>query len=627
MGDSINLPFPFQQGGDSGNGDQAPLPPSPAIPTSPPSNPLTDPLGAKLNNKNLLNSPLDEHINKLLLQSPSEYTKQRMGELFGSGKKGTAGKILYGLLSGMGPLQDRLAQEYSLRHEQLSTAVQAQHNQMQMQQAQGMMNFRMQKMQQDASIAEAKNSTQLLKAQLTSKYQTNLNDIREQARRDKWSSTRLANEEKQLNVDYLERSDHLAGEDGKLQAITSRMQDPDPQIAARGQQELQNWKFNLDYRARDFLLSHGTGTAKSTTSTAPDENGNVTTSSVTQKLTPPNNPLLGQGAGIVGPAMGAPQGGAGQMGQPPPQGQMQPQQPPPPPQQTYAQSAPLAASQTQSLMGGRQTPPGTMDKTVNEAQPSFGPPGGMINQNDEPGKTPINPGGAPSPINPTAINQPTARDKVNTLLGKPNQQQLSDLAGKAKQISEWTRIIINDDSKASLLKGNRSLSWIYSQVMKQIGMNGVDPTHLSANTRDAAMFAETVLTKDMPRIKDEISALQNSGKLGPLMGRWNEFMSGTYGSGDPEFTKLRADINLVNTALGRVHGGARGGGSPVMLEHFKKMASTRIMDAQTLGASLSSYEDWLNGYASILHKGDNLAQAPSGAKPKTADEFLKSIGR
>lgn len=169
----------------------------------------------------------------------------------------------------------------------------------------------------------------------------------------------------------------------------------------------------------------------------------------------------------------------------------------------------------------------------------------------------------------------------------------------------------------------------------------VRPKPLTGSTRSAAEFAQTI-QPHIPRIIDLVSSLERNGKLGVIVGRWNEFLAGKVGAGDPEFTKLRTDLALFETALGRVHGGARGGGSTTMLEHFKSLSDSGKMDAPTLKAALGELKDWVNTYAGMganrpgaVQVGNGIPAPPAAAggitpppaaAPRTSADYLQSIG-
>ena len=79
--------------------------------------------------------------------------------------------------------------------------------------------------------------------------------------------------------------------------------------------------------------------------------------------------------------------------------------------------------------------------------------------------------------------------------------------------------------------------------------------------------------------------------LGPAASRWNEFMAGKIGAPNPEFTKLRTNIGLLQTSLMRMHVGARGGEQ--IMEHFRDLIDAAKQDPQNLKAAL----DEIKAYA------------------------------
>lgn len=204
-----------------------------------------------------------------------------------------------------------------------------------------------------------------------------------------------------------------------------------------------------------------------------------------------------------------------------------------------------------------------------------------------------------------------------------NQNPAPDLS----EVKYWTKLVTNDAKNMGLIK-NRTL---YDAVSKELSANGVSISHIDAQTRDAAKFAKSALTH-IPTIEKEIAGLEKSGKLGPAMSRWGDFMAGTYGAGDPEFNALRTNIGLMDTAMGRVHGGARGGGSQVMLQHFKGMLSAKVMDPATLRSSLGVFKDWLGTYADMdtSFGGEASSDSTSGPTPTRRwnpdTKKLESIG-
>jgi hypothetical protein len=98
-------------------------------------------------------------------------------------------------------------------------------------------------------------------------------------------------------------------------------------------------------------------------------------------------------------------------------------------------------------------------------------------------------------------------------------------------------------------------------------------------------------------ILEQVNSLDKAGRLGPIMGRWNDFMVGTIGAGDPEYTELRTNIGLLQTGLMMAHVGARGGVK--LLEKFTDLVNAQKMDAATLRGTLKAVEGWLRTYEQI----------------------------
>lgn len=137
-------------------------------------------------------------------------------------------------------------------------------------------------------------------------------------------------------------------------------------------------------------------------------------------------------------------------------------------------------------------------------------------------------------------------------------------------------------------------------------------TPLSTQSLNTGEMASTV-SEHIPNVRNQIDSLEKSKKLGPLGGRWSEFMAGTYGAGDADYQKLYSDISLIKSGLSKVHFGARGGQQA--LERFDKILSADKMDKATLVGGLNSVEEWLNGYAKM---GGQQIQSDS---TKTAPNF------
>lgn len=112
-----------------------------------------------------------------------------------------------------------------------------------------------------------------------------------------------------------------------------------------------------------------------------------------------------------------------------------------------------------------------------------------------------------------------------------------------------------------------------------------------------------------------IDDLDKRGKLGTIASRWNDFMAGNVGSGDPESEALRAKMGLSTTLLMNAHVGSRGGS--YMMEHFENLANAGKMDAATLRSGVKSELDYIKDRAMLPsgRSGGHAAPASGGLSP------------
>jgi len=106
-----------------------------------------------------------------------------------------------------------------------------------------------------------------------------------------------------------------------------------------------------------------------------------------------------------------------------------------------------------------------------------------------------------------------------------------------------------------------------------------------------------------------VDKLDSEDKLGPIASRWNEFMTGKVGAGDPDVAALRAKMGLSTTLLMQAHVGSRG--SAQMLEHFEDLANQKKLDGPTLKAALGAEVNYVQDKAMDPNP-------PNYSKPKAA---------
>lgn len=127
---------------------------------------------------------------------------------------------------------------------------------------------------------------------------------------------------------------------------------------------------------------------------------------------------------------------------------------------------------------------------------------------------------------------------------------------------------------------------------------------------------------DKMGIMQLVDKLDKEGKLGPIASRWNEFMTGKVGEGDPDVAALRAKMGLSTTLLMQAHVGSRG--SAQMLEHFEDLANQKKLDGPTLKSALGAEVNYVQDKAMDPNppqynkqKGPELqSKPPAGATKK-----------
>lgn len=127
---------------------------------------------------------------------------------------------------------------------------------------------------------------------------------------------------------------------------------------------------------------------------------------------------------------------------------------------------------------------------------------------------------------------------------------------------------------------------------QELASAGVDASH--AVKMPAADQSKVIAARDLTTtnglfhaVKQNIDALEKSGKIGDVTSRWQDFMAGKLGGGnDPNFSALRTNMGLLATKMMQAHVGNRG--SETMLQHFTNLADYKISNVQNLNAALGA---------------------------------------
>ena len=93
-----------------------------------------------------------------------------------------------------------------------------------------------------------------------------------------------------------------------------------------------------------------------------------------------------------------------------------------------------------------------------------------------------------------------------------------------------------------------------------------------------------------PLVEQDIAQF-NPDELTALGGRWNEFLTGKLGTGDPRYAALRTHLTLLSTALMQAHVGSRGGEH--MMDHFADLANAGKMNGDILASAIGAERQYV----------------------------------
>jgi hypothetical protein len=142
-------------------------------------------------------------------------------------------------------------------------------------------------------------------------------------------------------------------------------------------------------------------------------------------------------------------------------------------------------------------------------------------------------------------------------------------------------------------------------------MSGVNAENTpTMQQRTAAGRAATVVAM-APEVLGRIDSLK--GKLGPMEGRWNEFMQGKVGMDDPDFAALRSDLLMMSSAVALAH--AQGRLPENLREEFDHAINAPKQTPENLKATIQTMIPWLQQMQSQGQKDVTPAQPAQGGSP------------
>lgn len=117
---------------------------------------------------------------------------------------------------------------------------------------------------------------------------------------------------------------------------------------------------------------------------------------------------------------------------------------------------------------------------------------------------------------------------------------------------------------------------------------GVIPPKPTTQARNIESQAQ-VAVEGIPTVVAEIDKLKD--QLGPVSGRWNQFMQGGVGMENPALAGLRADLLMVSSAVALAH--ARGRLPENLREEFDRAINAPKQDPENLKAVLNHILPWM----------------------------------
>jgi len=127
-----------------------------------------------------------------------------------------------------------------------------------------------------------------------------------------------------------------------------------------------------------------------------------------------------------------------------------------------------------------------------------------------------------------------------------------------------------------------------------------------------------VMQQSVPSVKHllgEVRKSLNTVKTGPLMGRWKNVTVDKVGMNDPDWRRLRTNIDLLGTRLMKMHVGAQGG--EYIMKHFDNLLTKGRTSQENMIAVLDGIEDYANSI--IGHKfggGETTSKPPTAPKAR-----------
>ena len=177
-------------------------------------------------------------------------------------------------------------------------------------------------------------------------------------------------------------------------------------------------------------------------------------------------------------------------------------------------------------------------------------------------------------------------------------------ASQAPQRAPMVNLFVPNGQGGETLQTVRPGQTVAAGAQTAAGINAVNTPTMQQRT--AAGRAGTVVAM-APEVLARIDAI--APKLGPMEGRWNEFMQGKVGMDDPDFAALRSDLLMMSSAVALAH--AQGRLPENLRLEFDNAINSPKQTPANLKATITAMLPWLQKMQDQAHP--NQAQPQVGA--------------
>lgn len=193
--------------------------------------------------------------------------------------------------------------------------------------------------------------------------------------------------------------------------------------------------------------------------------------------------------------------------------------------------------------------------------------------------------------NPKVETDMTEANGRRVLVNKKTGEVLKDLgAAKTASANDHGVTVVDDNGQVVRLTPGMTAPSTF-RTPQQAGSLNTPTTQMRNVAAQASLVHEQT-----PMMLSEIDRMKD--KLGPMAGRWNEFMQGKVGMNDPDFAGLRADLLMYSSAVALMH--ARGRLPENLREEFDTAINNPGQSFANLKSVISRIDDWTSKNMSAM---------------------------